>query len=241
MVINQNDKKFTPHPITPDPIRAVIVDVTPPEKRDGKFGPKIEFRIVYETELKREDGSPQCVWSRGYTLSLDKKANLRKDVERILNRPLADGESIDTESLIGMPVKLSVTHSEHDGDTFANIDYLKGYTGNDPLKPSGLFKRKKDRDSDSSDGKGSSYVKTEAPAETTPATSTAWTECKVHVGRFTGQTLGAIPTEGVEALLEHWMPKAAADPKPTADDKRLFAALNEAAKVLKAATQPSLF
>lgn len=243
MIIKPNESKFIPHPETQDPIRAVIVDVTPPEDRTGKFGTKKEFRIVYETEIKREDGTPHCVWSRGYTLSLDKKSNLRKDIQRILNRELKEDEQLDTETLIGLPVRLSVAHTHDDGNTYANIDYLKGYTGDNPLKPSGSFKRKKDRDGDSSDGKGSSYVKTEAPPATddAPAEQTAWTECKIHVGRFTGQTLGSIPTEGVEALLEHWMPNVATAAKPSADDRRLFAALNEAAKILRAASQPTLF
>lgn len=242
MIINPNQKNFTPHPETADPVRAVIVDVTPPEDRTGKYGTKKEFRIVYETEVLREDGTPHCVWSRGYTLSLDRKSNLRKDIQKILNRELKDDEAFDTETLVGLPVRLSITHTHDDGNTYANIDYIKGYTGNDPLKPSGKFVRKQDRDKDSSNGKGSSYVKTEAPPATAAESApTAWTECKIHVGRFQGQALGSIPQEGVEALIEHWMPTAAVNPKPTADDKRLFAALNEAQKVLKAASQPQLF
>jgi hypothetical protein len=48
---------------------------------------------------------------------------------------------------------------------------------------------------------------------------------KVHVGKYKGIELRDLNVEAVQALAAKWLPAAAANPKPTADDKRLAAAL----------------
>ena len=48
---------------------------------------------------------------------------------------------------------------------------------------------------------------------------------KVHVGKYTGIELRDLNPEAVQALVEKWLPTAKANAKPTADDKRLIAAL----------------
>jgi hypothetical protein len=49
---------------------------------------------------------------------------------------------------------------------------------------------------------------------------------KVHVGRHRGLELRDLNPEAVQALTEKWLPAAKASAKPTADDKRLMAALD---------------
>jgi hypothetical protein len=48
---------------------------------------------------------------------------------------------------------------------------------------------------------------------------------KVHVGKCKGLELRDLAAEQVRALVEHWLPGAKANAKPSADDKRLIAAL----------------
>ena len=48
---------------------------------------------------------------------------------------------------------------------------------------------------------------------------------KIHVGRCKGLEVRDLAPEQVKALLENWLPSAKANAKPSADDKRLIAAL----------------
>ena len=48
---------------------------------------------------------------------------------------------------------------------------------------------------------------------------------KIHVGRCKGLELRDLAPEQVQALVEKWLPTAKANAKPTADDRRLSAAL----------------
>jgi hypothetical protein len=48
---------------------------------------------------------------------------------------------------------------------------------------------------------------------------------KVHVGKYTGIELRELNPEAVQTLAEKWLPTAKANAKPTADDRRLIAAL----------------
>ena len=123
----KNDGDFAPHPETDGLIKAVIVDITPLKKVQSEFGEREVFRIVYETELVGDDGRRPCVWSRPYTPSLNEKANLRKDIKKLLGRDLTEAEKdeFDTESLIGLGVKLMVQHEEgKDGKTYAVISVI---------------------------------------------------------------------------------------------------------------------
>jgi hypothetical protein len=98
---------FEPHPETEAPVKAVIVDITPPKKRQTEWGEKDEIRLVYETEVLDAEGHPSYVWSRGYNPSLNKEANFRKDLRKIMGRDLTAQElqDYDTESLLGVGVK----------------------------------------------------------------------------------------------------------------------------------------
>ena len=49
----------------------------------------------------------------------------------------------------------------------------------------------------------------------------------MHVGKHAGVDLGDLDADAVQSLIDKWLPKAKAEAKPKADDKRLMAALEE--------------
>jgi hypothetical protein len=213
----KRNSNFTPHPETDGPIKAVLVDVTELKKRMTQYGEKDEFRLVFETECMDEENDRRfCIWSRGYTPSLNEKAALRKDLKKMMGRDLTQLEldEFDMESLIGHGVKLIIQHEHKDDKTYANISFIAP-DKDKALKPSGKYKRIRDRDTD-------------APAEQTEAKAEAsgWESVEVHVGKYKGKKLGEVDEVGVASLISNWLPKAKNNAN-TIDDAALVAALTE--------------
>lgn len=228
---------FHPHPETDGTVRGVIVDVTPLKKVQSQYGERDVFRLVFETEVTDDDGKRFCVWSRGYTPSLNEKANFRKDLKRILGRDLTQTEldEFDTEALVGRGVQLIVQHEEgQNGTTYAVISFIGPDKAKEALKPSGNYKRVKDREQKdgAASGEGSSYRK--APAATEDEGRQPWQKVKVHVGKHAGVDLGDLQEDAVKALIDKWLPAHKANAKPKADDKRLAAALEEVMELIGA-------
>jgi hypothetical protein len=223
---------FVPHPETDGLIRAVIVDVTAPKKVQSQFGEREVFKLVYESEIADETGRPFAVWSFPYTPSLNEKANFRKDLKKIRGRDLTTNEEqhFEVDSLIGLPVQVIVKHEEKDGKVYAQITHVQPHKGPDPLKPSGKFVREKDRQK--KDGEAAAYRKAGSAGDDDTPGRADWQKIKVHVGKNAGLDLGDLEAEAVQALLDKWLPKHRANPTPTADDRRLAAALEEAASLL---------
>ena len=225
--------------------RAVCVDVTPPETVQTDWGPKDKFKLVFEVEAEREDGTRFAVWSMGFTTTLNEKANFRRFIKQWYGRDLNAQElkEFDTEALIGRSAYLVITHSEgSNGETYANIAAITPHkeTHGEPLQASGKFTRKKDREprdsQEQSSGSGASYRKAESPAD--PATGEAagrddWMTTEVHVGKHAGVQLGDLDAEAVEKLLTHWLPSFNTMEKPRAADKRLATALELAKAALE--------
>ena len=217
----KRNSNFTPHPETDGPIKAVLVDVTELKKRMTQYGEKDEFRLVFETEVIDEENDRRfCIWSRGYTPSLNEKAALRKDLKKMMGRELTQLEldEFDLEALIGHGVKLIIQHETKDDRTYANISFMSP-DKDKALKPSGKYIRVRDRDTD-------------APTEQTEAKAeeSGWESVVVHVGKYKGNKLGEVDEAGVAKLIDGWLPKAKADGK--ADDAALVAALTELADIL---------
>jgi hypothetical protein len=212
---------FTPHPVTDEPVKAVIVDITPLKERQTQYGLKEEFRIVYETEvLDEENDRRYCVWSRGYTASLNEKAALRKDLKKILGRDLTKAEldEFDLEGLIGMGVKLIIIHDERDDKVYANIAFV-GPDKAKALKPSGKYTRVIDRDE----------KQESAPAKKETKKAVTWEDAIVHVGKHKGSKLGDLPQDAVTTLIEKWLPN-------NKDGSQLANALAEVAELLGVGT-----
>jgi hypothetical protein len=218
----KKNSNFTPHPETEGPIKAVLVDVTELKTRMTQYGNKDEFRLVFETEVMDEENDRRfCIWSRGYTPSLNEKAALRRDLKKLMGRDLTSLEldEFDLEALIGHGVKLIIQHEHKDDKTYANISFMSPDRDKETLKPSGKYTRIRDREVD---GAGEqSEEKSEQPG---------WETVKIHVGKYKGKKLGEVDEAGVATLIDKWLPKAKADGK--AEDAALVAALTELADIL---------
>lgn len=220
--------EFTPHPETEGTVKAVIVDVTPLKKVQSEYGERDVFRLVYESEVTDDDGKRFCMWSRPYTPSLNEKANLRKDIKKILGRDLTPAEldEFDTESLLGMGVKLIVQHEEgKDGKTYSVISFIGPDKDKTILKASGKYTRAKDREEKTGATSGDQAAYRKAPKTEEADGRDEWQKCKVHVGKHAGVDLGDLDEQAVESLITHWLPNHNQNAKPKADDKRLAEAL----------------
>lgn len=239
-ISKSSNKEFTPHPPTEAPIRAVIVDITEPEKKiDPQWGEKWRCAVVFETEKKMDDDTNFTIWKHGLTVRREDDGSFglivggkkKSAFEELLGTlEVVIDDNFDTEHLIGIPVRLMVDHKRDDKDAtkiHANITYLKRDKGSDPMKPSGNYVRKKDRPANGSSQGGSNgaqYTKVQGGGT---APGMEWCDVKVHVGQFAGSSVGDLPGEdAVDKLLAHWWPTVAA--KPLADDRRLHDALLKA-------------
>jgi hypothetical protein len=228
--------------------RGVCVDVTPPETKQTDYGPKEKFRIVFEIDLMDEAAKPprpHCVWSTGFTTSLNEKASLRKFLRTWFGRDLTaqELEEFDTETLIGKPAFLVVTHSEGENkEVYANITACTPHKQGEPLAPSGTFVRKKDRDAKKAEGgaqgAGATYRKAEQPKDEAgdAVTRDNWMKVKVHVGKHNGVDLGDLDADAVMKLITNWIPVYDKMPKPLVADKRLAEALKLAKSAIEEAS-----
>ena len=109
---SNSSSNFEPHPEA-DCI-GVLVDVTPLKRVETSFGPREVFKLVFETNVLRDDGRPHLVWSRSFTPSLHEKAAFRAFLKQWFGRDLTAKElaEFDTESLIGRTAKLSIVHND---------------------------------------------------------------------------------------------------------------------------------
>jgi len=85
-----------------------------------------EERYEYEYEGEKREG-PSTI-GKTYTVSLGEKANLRKDLQAWRGKPFTPDElrGFDIAKLLGVPATITVTHTEKDGRTFANIASVGG-------------------------------------------------------------------------------------------------------------------
>ncbi len=127
---------------------AVLADIVDLGNVQTDFGEKHKIQFVYLTDEADEGGRTKYLFER-FTASLHEKASLRKRVKGILGRDLnASEKNFDVETLIGLPVKAMVAHSEsNDGKIYANIVSLKPDPKGTVTIPAD-FQRKQDRPSD---------------------------------------------------------------------------------------------
>lgn len=100
-----------------------IIDLgTQYSEKFGNSSRKVQIQWELSSELM-DDGRPLAI-SKKYTLSLNEKANLRKDLESWLGRGITEQEEKNgfaLGSMLGAPCLLSVIHAESGGKTYANI------------------------------------------------------------------------------------------------------------------------
>lgn len=230
--------------------RAVCVDVTPLKEYETEYGVKQKFKFAFEIELQddsRDPVQPWVVFTKPMVPSLHEKAALTKFLKDWFGRKLTDQEnkSLDLESLIGRPASLVIGHEQSaDGSkTYANIKLIMAHKVGEALTPSGLWVRLQDRPAKDGDSKAapasgdSSFRKTSGGGQ--PATDDP-SKVKVHVGKHKGIELRELTEESITSLIEHWLPKARAEVKQTADDKRLIDALVWYQEKFKAAEEAQM-
>lgn len=102
----------------------------------GKYGEKLQHKIRIAWELFGEDevGKPLVVErdgvvlpmtiSKSYTLALNDKANLRRDLESWRGKKFTEQElaSFDIQKLLNAYCMINVTHSETNGNIYANVN-----------------------------------------------------------------------------------------------------------------------
>ena len=213
--------------------RAVCVDVTPLKEYETEYGVKQKFKFAFEIELQddsRDPVQPWVVFTKPMVPSLHEKAALTKFLKDWFGRKLTDQEnqSLDLESMIGRPASLVIGHelSADGSKTYANIKLIMAHKAGEPLAVSGLWVRLQDRPAkEGAEGKAapatgdSTFRKTSGGGQ--PATDDP-SKVKVHVGKHKGIELRELTEESITSLIEHWLPKARAEVKQTADDKRLI-------------------
>jgi len=230
--------------------RAVCVDVTPLKEYETEYGVKQKFKFAFEIELQddsRDPVQPWVVFTKPMVPSLHEKAALTKFLKDWFGRKLTDQEnkSLDLESLIGRPASLVIGHEQSaDGSkTYANIKLIMAHKAGEPLAASGLWVRLQDRPAKDGDSKAapatgdSSFRKTSGGGQ--PATDDP-SKVKVHVGKHKGIELRELTEESITSLIEHWLPKARAEVKQTADDKRLINGLTWYQTKFKAAEEAQM-
>jgi hypothetical protein len=217
MRIKNNSGNFQPCPEYTG--SAVCVDVTPLKTVQTQYGPKEKFRFVFEIGQTKDDGSPWCVWSAPFTPSYHENAALRPFLRKWMGRELSADEikTFDTEEMLGRAAHLTVIHEHSDGEVYANIALIQPDKSAQPLKPSGKFVRMKDRPPKDTNG----YRRAEPAGDGGGDLGAT----KIHVGKCKGLEVRDLSPEQVGALIQNWLPTAKANAKPTADDKRLIAAL----------------
>jgi hypothetical protein len=142
-------KQFTP---APEGLHnAVLVDIVDLGMQPGFEGKmQHQCRFVWELEALRpaEEGGGRCLVFQKYGVSLADRANLRKALRSWRGADLTAEElqNFDIESMIGKPCQILVAHNtSHDGTVYANVQSILK-SGPVKLKPSGDYKRRKDRD-----------------------------------------------------------------------------------------------
>jgi hypothetical protein len=202
------------------------VDVTPLKTVQTQYGPKEKFRYVFEVGETKDDGTPWCVWSAPFTPSYHENSALRPFLRKWMGRELTAEETktFDTEDMLGRTAHITVIHEHSDGEVYANIALITPDKSAQPLKASGKFVRMKDRPP--KDGNG--YRRAEqagAQGAGSEEQGASLLATKIHVGKCKGLEVRDLSPEQVGALIERWLPTAKANAKPTADDRRLIAAL----------------
>ena len=238
MIISANGggKEFKPCPEYSG--RAVCVDVSPLKEYETEYGLKKKFKFAFELDLiddSRDPVQPWVVLSKPLVPSLHEKAALTKVLKDWFGRKLTEAENrgLDLESLIGKPVNLIIGHelSQDGTKTYANIKLMMPHKQGEPLQPSGLwvrFKNRPPRDDDK--------TKTVVPAS---GGQMKLSDIKVHVGKFKGVLLSELTEDAVRGLAEHWLPKVKISPGKSPEDIVLIAAVTKRMEEINRNDEPN--
>lgn len=224
--------EFSNHPDTENPVKAVVADITDLKMVSGKYGDALKFQVVFESELKDEKGKNYGVWTPPMTPSISEKANFPKLFKQVRGRAFDEKQDLNADGnldmdalLLGRSVWLMIEQTTSGDKTYSNIVSCYPDKSDNPFKGSGKFVRAQDRDKARMAGASKSSAEEEREH---------WQQVKIHVGAKKGRVLGDLDDDALQKLWDNWLPRFKADPKPTADDKRLAAGLEAAMNENKA-------
>jgi hypothetical protein len=147
--------------------QAVCVDVIDLGVVESAFYKRSAHKcyVVWEIDETMPDGK-RFTARRRYTVSLNSKATMRKDLESWRGRIFTPEElqGFDVEVVIGANCTLSIVHETREGDTYANVQAIMPRHKTLPkISPSGKYVRMKDRKpEDAKQGAGTDeYVPTD--------------------------------------------------------------------------------
>jgi hypothetical protein len=121
------------------------------DEYEGKLRERNKIRVSFETptetkEFKEGEGQKPFIVHKEFTLSMSRKASLRKMLESWRGKPFTDEEAaaFDISKLIGKPCMISVIHkTSGGGNTYAELTSItslpKGLTVPDQVNPSFEF------------------------------------------------------------------------------------------------------
>lgn len=95
-----------------------------------EYAPKKKVVIMWELPNERADFGEKKdqarTTSRRYTLSMNPKASLRKDLENWRGKPFTDAEAakFDISTLIGANCMLNIVHAERNGTVYADVNTI---------------------------------------------------------------------------------------------------------------------
>ena len=123
-----------------------IIDLGTTEQGGNFPGKKRKIQLLFETPYEQavfsEDNGEQPYYIRAtYTLSMNEKAILRKDVTSWLGKKMSDEQAaaFDVFSLLGKECQVNVVHTTKGDNTYTNIGAItplaKGMTCPPPINP----------------------------------------------------------------------------------------------------------
>jgi hypothetical protein len=119
---------------------------------EGQKKSQHKVRLVWQIAERTADDKPFQA-QRRYTLSLDDRAALRKDLESWRGRPFSEQELLgfDLEALVGIGCMISVVHQSRDGKTYDNVSGVMKLPKGVKAPAIEAYSRVKDRPKDDAD------------------------------------------------------------------------------------------
>jgi hypothetical protein len=142
-----DSKSFTPAPEGTH--QAICVDVIDHGLKPNAFKPgamQHKVAIAWQIDERRDDGKRFLVYKR-YTLSLNEKATLRKDLESWRGKAFTRDEEngFDVETIIGVNCLVNVQHNQSGDKTYANVSAVLALPKGMPKLAIENYVREKDR------------------------------------------------------------------------------------------------
>lgn len=109
-----------------------LIDLGTQKPFNEKFKPSqkvmITFAVTDEKYTNSDDEEVYKTISKEYANSLNSKSNLYKDLNAWRGKRFTDEElkGFDLRNIVGVPCQISITHTEKDGNKYANIGSVTG-------------------------------------------------------------------------------------------------------------------